>query len=368
MGFAKRSFPFALILLLLAKTSVGLGGPVDTSEVEVYYAGDLCSNLEKYKTFRQIEIESSSEDSEKPEPVLLTYEEAKRLCELSRTHTSGQDRFSVLVIDPADSKKEKWKFIFSFGPFFAFHNQTDLRLKNASTDITIEGVQPLQRTSHHHYAFWKSDTRFGQFVDEPQNKISLEVTNNKTFFGVEYSHPKILFTDNYSTPGNNSSVNIHGVFDEKPIDVKNANLGDYLFQIQTSHRNINFDVFGGKIINLLNERSKHDLELRLGLGVGIAMANGVSKQFYTDERGYKALNIVEEAGMTVYGADFSTRTGIRYTLPGDRLSVNLMHNFVYTRIDGQVGDFYARSDLLSNHLSFGVSAKLNDWKKKKPKN
>lgn len=322
-----------------------------------------CEELDSYSTISELQG-AVIEDGKGPRPQTLEIDkrDLQKLCEEFKKNRNEAAELKAIEIS---HDKDKWKLIFTYGPFLAYYPKTDMRLTNEDTDLTITGLQPIQRSGLHHYKFWSGDTRPFQFIDEPQNKIGLELANDNYFVGLEYSHPKILFQDNYATPENNHHVAMNGTIGNLPVSESDARLGAYIYQIQASHGNTNISAYAGKIFNLLNKKSKHDLELRLGAGAGIAFANGVTKYWVDGQQGLK---INENQGMKVYGWNAMGRGGVRYTFPRDRVSLGVNYDLNYTRIDGPIGDFHVESNVIGHHIGLSLGVRLDDlFKKKKGK-
>jgi hypothetical protein len=256
--------------------------------------------------------------------------------------------------------ERKWQIIFSFGPFVTYHGPVNLRLKNENTDVTIENIQPMQRTSFGHYKFYDpSETKPLQFLDEPQNKFTIEATDGKFFVGLEYIHPKVIY-HNGKYP---QTVNIHGVIDGVEVSEQNADLSDYFGQITSTYGNANIDLFAGRVINITGKNSKRgQLSLHLGAGVGISFSSG---QVDPIQNGQVVTH--EKPPIKVNGTSLSTRTKLRYSFPNDRVHLTLGHDYSLGHINGQFGDYHSKASLRSHRFHFGVGISIGNGKKKRKK-
>lgn len=251
---------------------------------------------------------------------------------------------------------KKWSLFISFGPFITYHNTTSMRLINENTDVKIRHIKPKQRTSFGHYEIFNNDkTNFGQFLDEPQNKFTIELSDGNFFIGVEYSHPKIL----YHNDENEQVVDISGVINGEEIDLQDVPLNDYFTNITSTYGNANIDIFAGKIFHLLNQKSKHKLDLHLGLAAGVSMSSGDIQDNLSETSNNPKIDI--------NGYAFSTRTKLSYHFPGDRITLNVGHDFVFNKVDGQLDNYKSTTDLISHRFSIGLGVKIFGNKKRKKK-
>tara|TARA_R110002049_G_scaffold72052_2_gene185886 strand:+ start:325 stop:1554 length:1230 start_codon:yes stop_codon:yes gene_type:complete len=291
------------------------------------------------------------------------------LCEEFKNDGLASDGQKAIEIDFPLQNDRKWKVVFTFGPFLSFHRKLKMRLQNENTDVTIDGLEPVQRTGLHHYAVWSDNTEIGKFIDEPQNDFTLELQNvdGKYFFGLRYSHPKTLFQDRHDNPQINSSIDIEGRIGGRDVSEQGVNLKDYIHTLSTSHGNTNINFFGGKVINLAGESGGNNLELRVGAGAGVSFANGVSKYYVLDDNGDLKLEVTENQGMKVYGFNLTGESTLRYNFMQGTMNASLNARGVYTRIDGPMGNFDARGDLLSAQVgvSLGYSPNLFPSKSEK---
>jgi hypothetical protein len=262
-------------------------------------------------------------------------------------------------VNLSSKKERKWKIVFTFGPFLSYHKKMKMHLQNDDTDVTISNLGPVQRTSLHHYKFWSGNTKPGQFIDEPQNDFTLELVdvNGKYFFGARYSHPKTLFQDNHDNPQINHHVGIVGTIGNQEVNETDVNLNNYIHTLSTSHGNTNINLFAGRNFNIVGTPGKNNLELRLGVGAGVSIANGVSKYYVEDENGDRSLKIKEHSGIVPYGMNFTGEATLRYNYGNANISLNTRG--VYTRIDGTIGDFQARGDLYSGQIGVAAGYGIN---------
>ena len=244
-----------------------------------------------------------------------------------------------------------------------------MHIKNDDTDLTINELGPVQRTSHKYYEIFREGVGFLQFIDEPQNDITIEIVNDKMYFGVRYSHPKNLFQDIHDNPQINHHVGMVGTIGGHEVDEDDVNLRKYIHTISTSHGNTNINLIGGKIFNIAGNQDKNNLEFRLGGGAGISFANGVSKYWALDENGNNNLKIKEHAGMRIYGFNITADSEVRYNFLQGKMSVSLKARGVYTMIDGPIGDFHAKANLFSSQygVSVGYSPDILPSKSKREK-
>ncbi len=304
--------------------------------------------------------------------VIMDESDLTNICErFEKAKQSDSDlkaiSFDIPTKDTKDKKKRKWKIIFTFGPFLAFHHKMDMKIKNGDTDAIIKGIKPIQRTSMHHYNIFSGRTKPGQFLDEPQNRITLELVNDKMFLGLEYSHPKILFQDEWDTPENNQEVDIEGTIGNEEVNVQGVPLKNYIYQIQASHGNTNINAFAGKNFNLAGKKDGNNLQLQVGGGAGVSFANGVTKYYHTDANGDKTLKITKNAGMKIYGYNVAGKVRLRHNFLKGRMNATLKYDGVYTRINGQLGGLHAEGNLFSHQVGVAVGLKLDGLFKKKCK-
>ena len=283
------------------------------------------------------------------------------LCEEFNKDSLALDGQKAIEIDFPLQNDRKWKIVFTFGPFLSFHKKLKIHLENENTDVTISGIEPVQRTGLHHYAVWSDNTEIGKFIDEPQNDFTLELQNvdNKYFFGLRYSHPKTLFQDRHDNPQINSSIDIEGRIGGREVSEQGVNLKDYIHTLSTSHGNTNINFFGGKVINLAGEVGRNNLELRVGAGAGVSFANGVSKYYVLDDNGDLKLEVTENQGMKVYGFNLTGESTLRYNFMQGTMNASLNARGVYTRFDGPVGNFHATGNLYSAQVGVALGYSPN---------
>lgn len=292
------------------------------------------------------------------ESISINKSQLIELCELSNETSNNYSHLKAVSFNPSS----KWKITITFGPFIAFYHKTNLNLRNSDTNIQITGIEPRQRTSFNHYKVLNSEeTNIGQFIDEPQNRLSIEFSNDEIFFGIEYLHPKIL----YHQDNQNSNVGIHGTFNNEQVDIQNVNLSDYFYEITSTFGNATAEFYVGKIHELL-KNSKHSLRLHSGVGIGLAFARGTTSQIFKGPE-MQFINDIDGNGIQVVGYSASLRHRLRFNLNGSRFGFSLSHDLAYTEIDGQLGDFDSSVTLLSHRISIGVSYDLFNGKKKKKK-
>jgi len=301
----------------------------------------------------------------------MTESQLVKICEElnSNAFANGEQKSLTMDIkaDSAIKQKRTWKISFTFGPFLSFHKDMKMRLQNGDTDVVIDGIEPVQRTSLHHYVVWSGRTKPGQFIDEPQNDFTVEMTNDKMFIGLRYSHPKTLFQDRHDNPQINHNVDIKGTIGGVEVDETGVDLKNYIHTLTTSHGNTNINVFGGGIVNLAGKSGENNLELRLGVGAGISFANGVSKYWAVDEDGNRSLKITEHNGMKVYGYNLTGESSLRYNFMQGKMNASINGRGVYTRIDGTLGDLHTTGNLYSGQVgvALGYSPNLIQTKKEK---
>lgn len=259
------------------------------------------------------------------------------------------------VDDKKKKQKRRWTLSVTFGPFVSYHDKLSLHLKNHDTDVVIENLGPTQRTSFRYYQMFGDGIGPGQFIDEPQNDITFELSNGSWFFGLRYSHPKTLFQDRHDNPQLNPDVNIRGTIGGYEVDEQGVDLKDYIHTLSTSHRNTNLGVFGGKEFKLFGEREKTNLMLRLEGGFGISVANGVSKYWAKNEAGNRYLDITEYEGIKPYGWYGSAGAELRLNLK--RFLISGHARFLQTHIDGPMGALHAEGTLTS--YQFGAKVGYN---------
>lgn len=334
-----------------------------------------CDNSEKFKDNKHLTnydhnliVSSVNTETQEVLQSLITMDESdiSKLCD-KFTNSTETDELQALTFDipESDSKKKKWKVIFTFGPFIAFHHKMDLQISNGNTNATLRGIKPLQRTSFHHYNVFSGRTKPGQFLDEPQNRITLEIVNDKMFLGLEYSHPKILFQDQYATPDNNQNVSIEGVIAGQDVNVQNVPLKNYIYQIQASHGNTNINAFAGRNYTLTGEDDGNNLQLQVGGTAGVSFANGVTKYYQVDNNGESKLQITENQGMKIYGLNLGAKIRLRHNFLKGRMNATLKYDGVYTRLDGPLGGFDVKGNLFSHQIGVSVGLRLDGIFKKK---
>lgn len=291
------------------------------------------------------------------------------LCEEFQKDSLALGGQKAIEIDFPLQNDRKWKIVFTFGPFLSFHKKLKMRLENDNTDVTISGIEPVQRTGLHHYAVWSDNTELGKFIDEPQNDFTLELQNvdGKYFFGLRYSHPKTLFQDRHDNPQINSNIDIEGRIGGRDVSEQGVDLKDYIHTLSTSHGNTNINFFGGKVINLAGEVGGNNLELRVGAGAGVSFANGVSKYYVLDDNGDLKLEVTENAGMKVYGFNLTGESTLRYNFMQGTMNASLNARGVYTRFDGPVGNFHATGNLYSAQVGVALGYSPNLFPSKSEK-
>lgn len=298
------------------------------------------------------------EKSGKDEEIQVHMNESDlvKLCEEFKSDLyAGSDEkgIEVDIPNPNEKSDRKWRLVITFGPFLSFHRPMKLHLKNEEVDVTLDNLQPIQRHGMHHYKVWSDETKIGKFIDEPQNDITIELVNDKMYFGLRYSHPKTLFQDEHDNPHMNESVSIHGNVGGYEVNEDEGNLDRYFHTLSTSHGNTNINVFGGKRFILLGDKDGNNLELQLGAGAGVSFANGVSKYFYKNEQGQRKLAVTENQGMKIYGFNVTGESSLRYNFMKGKMNASLKARGVYTRFDGPMGDLHATGNLYSGQ--YGVS-------------
>lgn len=285
-----------------------------------------------------------------------------QVCEEFKTKKFAGNEEKSIPFEVPLKNENKWRIVFTFGPFLSFHKKMNMRLQNDDTDVMVSGLEPVQRTGLHHYMVWSDKTEIGKFIDEPQNDFTIELNNvNKgLFFGLRYSHPKTLFQDRHDNPQINHNVDVVGTIGGRVVDKHGVDLKDDIHTLSTSHGNTNINAFGGKSFNLAGQRGGNNLELRVGAGAGVSFANGVSKYFAVDESGTNKLKITENAGMKVYGFNVTGETTLRYNFMKGNMNASINGRGVYTRIDGPIGDFHATGNLYSGQVggTLGYSPNL----------
>lgn len=295
------------------------------------------------------------------ETLLIDGKDLLNIC--NKFEKAQDDNIELKALSFGDNK---WRVLFTFGPFLAYHHKMDMKIQNEDTNATITGLQPLQRHGLHHYQLIGPNTGPLKFIDEPQNRITVEMINNNMFVGLEYNHPKILFQDQYATPENNENIEISGVLAGEEINESNIALRNYIYQIQASHGNTNINAFAGKVFNLIGK--KNNLEFHLGGGAGVSFANGVTKYFYIDDDGVKKLNITENKGMKIYGYNLNGKARLRANFLKGNMNASLTYDGIYTRFDGPLGGFDVEGNLYSHHIGLSIGMRLDHlFKKKKNK-
>lgn len=299
------------------------------------------------------------------ETLFINAQDLLNVCEEFNKDSDDKIKLKALTFYP--DKKRNWKIMLTFGPFLAYHHKMDMRINNHDTDAVITDIRPLQRHGLHHYQIIGPNTKPFKFIDEPQNRITLEYQNSNMFLGLEYNHPKILFQDQWATPENNQSVGIHGVIGGEYINASSVALRDYIYQIQASHGNTNINAFAGKIFNLVGQHNKNNLQFHLGAGAGISFANGVTKYFYEDDNGVRKLNITEYEGMKVYGFNLNGKARLQHNFLQGKMNASLTYDGIYTRFDGPLGGFDVEGNLYSHHFGISLGAQLDQLLKSKKK-
>jgi hypothetical protein len=189
--------------------------------------------------------------------------------------------------------------------------------------------------------------------------------DRKIFFGVRYSHPKVLFQDLHDNPQINHNIDIKGRIGGVEVDEENINLNQYIHTLSTSHGNTNANVFGGKKFTLSGNKDANHLELRLGVGAGVSFANGVSKYWVVDENNKRELEVTEYKGMKLYGFNLSGESTLRYNFLKGRMNTSLNLRALYTRYDGPVGNFRATGNLFSAQAGLTIGYKSKSTTKNK---
>ena len=316
-------------------------------------------------------VHRASNTSDESEVITSSMKPADllHLCEEFKKDELALNGQKAIEIDFPLHNDRKWKIVFTFGPFLSFHKKMRMHLENENTDVTISGLEPIQRTGHHHYAVWSDNTELGKFIDEPQNDFTLELQNvdGKYFFGLRYSHPKTLFQDRHDNPQLNSSIDIEGRIGGRDVSEQGVDLKEYIHTLSTSHGNTNINFFGGKVINLAGQNGGNNLELRLGAGAGVSFANGVSKYYVMDDNGELKLEVTENQGMKVYGFNVTGESTLRYNFMQGTMNASINARGVYTRFDGPVGNFHATGNLYSAQVGVALGYSPNLFPSKEEK-
>lgn len=350
---------------------------------------NVCANLDSASTVDAMTVDSRCLQGEAESHTLLvnrvdnrtdevvqvqstmSQSDLSNLCSEFKKDSLASEGQKAIEIDFPLHNDRKWKIVFTFGPFLSFHKKLNMHLENDDTDVTISGVEPIQRTGLHHYAVWSDNTELGKFIDEPQNDftIELENVNDQYFFGLRYSHPKTLFQDRHDNPQLNHNIDIAGTIGGQEVDEQGVDLKEYIHTLSTSHGNTNINFFGGKVINLAGQTGGNNLELRVGAGAGVSFANGVSKYYALDENGERSLEVTENQGMKVYGYNLTGESTLRYNFMQGTMNASINARAVYTRIDGPIGNFHATANLYSAQIgaSLGYSPNLFPSKEEKAK-
>lgn len=304
------------------------------------------------------------------EVLVINNKDLFHICNEFQKTKNNEIELKALFFDPGPINKDtnKWRVVFTFGPFLAYHHKMDMKIQNDETNATISGLQPIQRHGLHHYQLIGPNTGHLKFIDEPQNRITVELVNKKMFVGLEYNHPKILFQDQYATPDNNENISINGVLAGEEINESNVALRNYIYQIQASHGNTNINAFAGKVFNLIGKQINNNLEFHIGGGAGVSFANGVTKYFYVDDDGVQKLNITENNGMKIYGYNLNGKARIRHNFLNGNMNASLTYDGIYTRFDGPLGGFDVEGNLYSHHIGISIGMRLDHLFNKKNKN
>jgi hypothetical protein len=247
--------------------------------------------------------------------------------------------------------ERKWSIIFNFSPFLAYYHPINLKLEDSNTNVSINNITPIQRTSFNHFEVTNPDaTNFGQFLDEPQNKFTFEVTDGEFFIGIEYIHPKLL----YQNDENEQVVSISGIYNGEEIDLHDVSLNQYFSEIRSTFGNANIDIFGGKIFHLLNTKRAGAIDLQLGIAAGLTVAAGDVDHVIEDDKIRPPIRI--------NGYSVGTRAKLRYYFPRRKLNISIGHDFTYNRINGQLGNYQAETNIFSHRVHFGIGYELKSFR------
>jgi hypothetical protein len=354
-------------LLIISSAALAQDTIIDYINVE-----SLCKNLEltveqsscssgiKINNTHDILINRVDPISSDVELIQTQISESQlvKVCdELNNTSSSeGTEKILSMDIDveSTEKAKRKWKISFTFGPFMSFHKKLNMRLRNSDTDVVISNLGPVQRTSFRYYAFWRGENGALQFIDEPQNDITIEVANDKMFFGIRYSHPKTLFQDIHDNPQINHNIGIKGKIGGTEVNEEDVNLNKYIHTLSTSHGNTNINLFGGRRFIFAGKEEGNNLEFRLGVGAGVSIANGVSKYYRLNDKDERELEVTEYRGIKVYGFNITGESTLRYNFMQGKMNASINTRGLYTRIDGPIGNFRATGNLFTGQTGISI--------------
>jgi hypothetical protein len=260
---------------------------------------------------------------------------------------------------PAEPRREPlggWKVSASFGPRFERYEPVDVRIKNDRLDVSIEGVQFLQRNSMEYYKFWEAE-KVGdvlRWVDEPTNQTLVEAKKADWIVGIQAYHPKMLVSLGGDGKKNlNTSVHTTGTIEGQPIDA-DIDLKDKFGAIHLTHKLMNYEVYGGKSMTLAQGKAgKLTLDTKAGLGI----YTGRVRVNYRDPKDYWNFISYDEPRSKVIGGEVTLKNSLTYMLSGGRLGFGAEVDITRGKMSYDMMGGKTSHDVKSE--SFAVFVKMN---------
>jgi len=234
------------------------------------------------------------------------------------TTTPNAAAMTVPAEAKAGGKDDKWKLGVAFGPRLEKYEPVDVRIKNDRVDVTIKGVEFLQRNSMEYYKFWEAE-KLGnvfQFIDEPTNQTIITAEKTDLVVGIKAYHPKTLISlGGDGKPNLNTNVHMQGTVEGKPVDA-NVNLADTFGAVRLTHKFMNFEAFAQKRFTVAEGKAG---KLTAEVGGGIGVYTGMVNVSYRDPKDYWNFISYNEDKMKPVGGEISLNASVTYMLSGGRV-------------------------------------------------
>ncbi len=256
----------------------------------------------------------------------------------------------------AEPKSDKWKLGVAAGPRFETYAPVDVRIKNDRVDVTIKGVQFLQRNSMEYYKFWEAEKLGDVFkwVDEPTNQLMITAEKPDFIVGIKAYHPKMLVSlGGDGKPNENANVHMQGTVEGKPVD-GNVDLKDTFGAIHITHKLMNFEAFADKRFTIAEGKAG---KLTGEVGAGIGVYTGMVRVNYRDPKDYWNFISYDETKMKPIGGEISLKSSVTYMLSGGRVGIGAEANVTAGKMKYDMMGGTTSHDVKS--ASFGVFVKMN---------
>lgn len=249
--------------------------------------------------------------------------------------------------------KREWQLHFYFNPTLTYYLNSDVKIKSDDIDGELKDAQILQR--HYFRQFNPKNAAnfidFWRFVDEPTNKMVLELEKKDQFaVGIMYFHPKITFLENGKI---NRDVEFEGNMLGEEID-GNIDLEEYMEQFRLTAGFANVELYADKVVPLARFKKGGGFDYRGGVGAGMYV--GYSIVAYTDPDTGEKTTYTQDSKIRPIGFSASLRNQLMYTFPRENISVNGGANFSGGILKYKFADEgFAKHRNMNVQISFGFS-------------